>query len=68
VHRAMPWRKIAILRLATLAGKTAGVTMRSGAGILGAGLITLGAGLVYWPLACFVGGAFLLLLDHRTPG
>lgn len=68
MHRAMTRRKITINRLADVAGRTAGRTLRTGPGIAGAGLITLGAGAVYWPLACLVGGVFLLLIDRRMPG
>lgn len=68
MHRAMPWRRLAALRLADVSGKLTRIAVRSAPGVMGAGLITLGAGLIYWPAACFVGGVFLLVIDHRRPG
>lgn len=39
---------------------------QSAPGIIGAGLVTTGAGLMYRPAAFIVGGAFLLLADWRN--
>lgn len=36
-------------------------------GVLGAGLVAFGAGLMYLPLLPVVAGAFLLYLDGRLP-
>jgi len=44
-----------------------GALMQNAPGIVGAGLITTGAGLIFRPAAFIVGGAFLLLADwHMT--
>jgi len=58
---------------ARIAGRTARAALLAGAalmqnatGIVGAGLITTGAGLVYRPAAFIVGGAFLLLADWHS--
>ena len=55
---------------ARLAGRAARVALnmtrfglQAAPGIIGAGLITTGAGLIYRPAAFIVGGAFLLLAD-----
>jgi hypothetical protein len=40
-----------------------GAVMQNAPGICGAGMITIGAGLIYRPAAFIVGGAFLLLAD-----
>jgi hypothetical protein len=45
----------------------AGRGLRTAPGILGAGLICYGAGLIYRPLLFLVAGGFLLLVDRRVP-
>ena len=68
MHRAATWRRRTLLRLAGTAGRATRITIRTGPGVLGAGLVTLAAGMVALPLGLVVGGLFLLVLDHRTPG
>jgi hypothetical protein len=69
MHRAVtaPWRKKFLDTAATVAGRLSARALRTGPGILGAGLITVAAGGWHWQLACLVGGIFLLIVDHRTP-
>jgi hypothetical protein len=54
-------------QLTMTSAELAGKTLRSLPGYLGAGAIVYGAGQVWPPLAWFVGGAFLMILDRRMP-
>lgn len=58
---------------ARLAGRTVrallvggSALMQNATGIIGAGLITTGVGLMYRPAAFIAGGAFLLLADWKS--
>lgn len=64
----MPWRKATLNRLAAIAGRFTGSALRTAPGVLGAGLVTAAATLVALPLGLLVGGVFLLVIDHRSPG
>jgi hypothetical protein len=68
MHRAVTatWRKKFLDTAATVAGRLTARALRTGPGILGAGLVTLAAGMVAIPLGLLVGGLFLLVIDHRT--
>lgn len=48
------------------AGATGGI-VRTLPGLLGAGCIVVGLGLVYTPLAFLAAGVFLLIIDRRVP-
>lgn len=52
-----------VLRGATAAGSL----VRTLPGVLGAGAICIGLGLIYTPLALLAAGVFLLIIDRRVP-
>lgn len=62
--RVYAWvrRAGAVVRVAP---EWAGQVLRSVPGIVGAGLVAYGLGLVYWPLLFLAAGGFLLALDRR---
>ena len=45
----------------------AGGLVRSLPGVLGAGAVCVGLGLIYVPLGILAAGAFLLIIDRRVP-
>jgi hypothetical protein len=59
--------KTITLTAASLAGKATRLVTKSGAGIVGAGLISAGLGMVYGPLLYVAAGGFLLILDRKAP-
>lgn len=68
MHRAMSWRKTAAIKFAGLAGATLRVGLKTFPGAIGAMAVTGAAGMVSLKLGLLVGGAFLLILDHRSSG
>jgi hypothetical protein len=58
---------VASSRMMASGAEFVGRSVRTAPGILGAGLVTYGAGQVWAPLLFLVGGAFLMILDRRMP-
>lgn len=70
MHRAkaLPRRQRALLRLAEWSGtavRVAGKSASDATGLLGAALVSYGAGQIYTPLFAVVAGAFLLTVARN---